>query len=64
MVYHAAGPRRVVILHLAVHILHQRVQHGQYPAVNLRALLRLDFLFGEVKAVHIGIEAEERVRII
>ena len=37
ILYQSSGTGWVVVVHFSLHTLYQRMQHGKYPSVNLRA---------------------------
>ncbi len=62
----AAGARRVVVVELSGHTLDERVEAGEYPAVNLG---EADLAVAErggvgVEAVDVGVEREETVGVV
>ena len=60
----SSGFGRLVFVVAVIHILHQRVQHGDNPSVYFRTFRHGHIGFLVFKSVHVGIEGKERIRII
>ena len=62
--YQSASLGRLVVVVAGIHILHQRIEQGQNPAVYLGTFLHGHVGFLVFEAVNVGIEGEEGIRII